>query len=47
MRQRIFRDVLFNDWTGVTIFFEEPQLDPASAKDVAVQFKKIRLHQRF
>ena len=45
--QNIFRDVILNAWTGFSIFFDNPQLDPGSKDETSVTFKKVKFHRTF
>jgi hypothetical protein len=45
--QSIFRNLVFNDWTGISIFFDDPGLDPSSPKETSVAFKRVEFHHTF
>jgi hypothetical protein len=44
--QTIFRSVIFNAWTGFSIFFES-DLDPTSPTETSVAFKQVRFRRSF
>jgi hypothetical protein len=45
--QTIFRSLIFNAWTGFSIFFDDPQLDPNLKDETSVTFKKVKFHRTF
>ncbi len=45
--QNIFRDVIFNDWTGFSIVFDQSPLDLNSTTETFVAFKKVKFRRTF
>ncbi|MGB9365157.1 MAG: hypothetical protein WCE79_04000 [Xanthobacteraceae bacterium] len=43
----LFREVVFNPWTGFSIVFAQSPLDPNSTVETFVEFKKVRFSRKF